>query len=61
VCLGLGCPAISWSPISREEAIKRGREKQKGVSVISEVLCTGCGECEIVCKFDAIKEVEENA
>ncbi|NOX20934.1 MAG: indolepyruvate ferredoxin oxidoreductase subunit alpha [Nitrospirae bacterium] len=59
VCLGLGCPAISWKSISEEEAKARGREKQKGVSIISEVLCAGCGECEIVCKYDAIVEVKE--
>ncbi|RMG66772.1 MAG: indolepyruvate ferredoxin oxidoreductase subunit alpha, partial [Nitrospirae bacterium] len=57
-CLRLACPAISWKGISEEEAKRRGRPKQRGISVISEVLCTGCGECEIVCKFDAIKEVK---
>ncbi len=53
-CLRLGCPAIEWVMIDKKEAKKRGREKQKGYARINTVLCNGCGECEIVCKFDAI-------
>jgi indolepyruvate ferredoxin oxidoreductase alpha subunit len=56
VCLKLGCPAIDWVRIDRDEARRRGREKQKGYARISAVLCNGCGECEMVCKFDAIVE-----
>jgi indolepyruvate ferredoxin oxidoreductase alpha subunit len=49
VCLGLGCPAISWKRIEPKEG-----SKQQGISVIDEGLCTGCGVCEQVCKFEAI-------
>jgi len=56
-CIRLGCPAISWSPITPEEAFERGyKEKQKGYSMINEVQCNGCGQCACVCKFDAIAE-----
>jgi len=40
-CLTLGCPAISF-------------DEEKNSSIIS-FLCTGCGICEKVCPFDAIK------
>jgi len=49
VCLGLGCPAISWKKIEPKEG-----SKQQGISVIDEGLCTGCGICAQVCKFEAI-------
>jgi len=56
-CIRLGCPAISWNPITPEEAVERGyKEKQKGYSMINEVQCNGCGQCACVCKFDAIAE-----
>ncbi|MDW7771313.1 MAG: indolepyruvate ferredoxin oxidoreductase subunit alpha [Desulfobulbaceae bacterium] len=59
-CIRLGCPAISWNPITPEEAVERGyREKQKGYSMINEVLCNGCGQCACLCKFDAIAEKED--
>jgi indolepyruvate ferredoxin oxidoreductase alpha subunit len=58
-CIRLGCPAISWNPLTAEEAVARGyREKQKGYSMINEVQCNGCGQCACVCKFDAITEKE---
>ncbi|MBC8209250.1 MAG: indolepyruvate ferredoxin oxidoreductase subunit alpha [Desulfobulbaceae bacterium] len=54
-CVGLGCPAISWQPLTSEEAVARGyREKQKGYALINEVQCNGCGQCLTLCKFDAI-------
>jgi len=54
-CIRLGCPAISWNPITPEEAARRGyKEKQKGYSMINEVQCNGCGQCAVLCKFDAI-------
>jgi indolepyruvate ferredoxin oxidoreductase, alpha subunit len=49
VCLGLGCPPISWKKMERKEGSKR-----EGVSVIDENLCNGCGLCLQVCKFNAI-------
>ncbi len=54
-CVGLGCPAISWQALTPEEAVARGyREKQKGYALINEVQCNGCGQCQTLCKFDAI-------
>jgi indolepyruvate ferredoxin oxidoreductase alpha subunit len=59
-CVRLGCPAISWHPLSPEQAVERGyREKQKGYSMITEVQCNGCGQCAELCKFDAINRQEE--
>ena len=56
----MGCPAISWTPLTPEEATARGyREKQKGFAMIAEVQCNGCGQCAAVCKFDAITRKEE--
>jgi len=49
ICLGLGCPAISWKKIEPGD-----NSKQKGISVIDEGLCTGCGICAQVCKYEAI-------
>ncbi len=49
VCLGLGCPPISWQKVEKKEGSKR-----EGISVIDESLCTGCGLCLQVCKFEAI-------
>ncbi len=39
-CMRLGCPAIS---------VKEGK------AVIDETLCVGCGVCQQLCKFDALK------
>jgi indolepyruvate ferredoxin oxidoreductase alpha subunit len=49
VCLGLGCPPISWKKMEKKEGSKR-----EGISVIDENLCNGCGLCLQVCKFNAI-------
>jgi len=58
-CLGLGCPAIHWVPVTPEEGAKLGfKEKQKGYSEISVDLCNGCGQCAELCKFDAIGKEE---
>lgn len=54
-CVRLGCPAISWNPFTPEEAVARGyKDKQKGIALINEVQCNGCGQCQALCKFDAI-------
>ena len=59
LCVQMGCPAISWTPLTPEEAVARGyREKQKGFAQIAEVQCNGCGQCACVCKFDAITRKE---
>ncbi len=49
VCLGLGCPPISWKKIAKTEGSKKA-----GYAVIDETYCNGCGLCKQVCKFDAI-------
>ncbi len=41
MCMKIGCPAI---------AMKNGKAK------IDDTLCVGCGVCEQMCKFDALKE-----
>lgn len=54
-CVRLGCPAISWNPLSPEKIKALGyKEKQKGFALINEVQCNGCGQCQALCKFDAI-------
>ncbi|MGI6656215.1 MAG: indolepyruvate ferredoxin oxidoreductase subunit alpha [Desulfobulbus sp.] len=59
LCVQMGCPAISWHPLTPEEAVAKGyREKQKGFAHITEVQCNGCGQCAAVCKFDAITRKE---
>ncbi len=44
MCMKIGCPAISM---------------QNGKAVIDNTLCTGCGVCEQLCKFDALKASKE--
>ncbi len=54
-CLKLGCPAIEWVPLTKEEAKRLGfKEKQKGYARINSVLCDGCGQCAHLCKSKAI-------
>ncbi|KLU61245.1 indolepyruvate ferredoxin oxidoreductase [Peptococcaceae bacterium CEB3] len=43
MCLKLGCPALAWD------------EEKKSVQV-DTALCTGCGLCVNVCKFDALRK-----
>ncbi len=45
-CIKLGCPALSL----KEEKAR-----------INRTICTSCGLCEQLCRFDAIKPVEEKA
>ncbi len=59
-CVGLGCPAISWTSLTPEEATEMGYPgKQKGYAVITRVQCNGCGQCAELCKFEAIVRQEE--
>ncbi len=44
MCMKIGCPAISM---------------KDGKAQIDNTLCTGCGVCEQLCKFDALKAPEE--
>jgi len=62
MCLRIGCPAISWIPLTPEEAVAQGyKEKQKGYTVIDGDICTGCGQCFGLCKFEAITLAGEEA
>ncbi|MBN1472682.1 MAG: indolepyruvate ferredoxin oxidoreductase subunit alpha [Syntrophaceae bacterium] len=56
LCLGLGCPPISWKQFSSEQDAStiRRRKKQEGYAVIDENLCTGCTLCQQLCKSGAI-------
>ena len=42
-CMRLGCPAISM---------------KNGKAVIDQTLCVGCGVCQQMCAFDALKGQE---
>ena len=44
MCMKIGCPAISMVD---------------GVAKVDNTLCTGCGVCAQLCKFDALKAPEE--
>ncbi|MDH3997507.1 MAG: indolepyruvate ferredoxin oxidoreductase subunit alpha [Desulfuromonadales bacterium] len=48
-CLSIGCPAIEWNP----------NEGKRGVAKVDRMLCTGCGICEQLCKFDAFGVCDE--
>ena len=61
-CIRLGCPAIEWKNIkdaSEETDLTAENKKRKGFAVIDGTLCTGCGLCEQLCKFEAIGEIDE--
>jgi len=45
MCMKIGCPCISM-------------DKSTGKPVIDTTLCTGCGLCEKMCRFDAIKTLK---
>lgn len=44
MCMKPGCPAIT--------------KKENGTIVINDTMCNGCGLCETMCKFSAIKPVQ---
>ena len=48
-CLELNCPPIAW-----KKGVTKEGSKRKGIAVIDETLCNGCGLCAQVCKFGAI-------
>jgi indolepyruvate ferredoxin oxidoreductase alpha subunit len=57
LCLGLGCPCISWKKFDVSEgdpAEGKRRKKQEGFAVIDVNLCTGCTICQQLCKAGAI-------
>ena len=45
MCMKIGCPAISM---------------ENGKAKVDNTLCTGCGVCEQLCKFDALKAPKED-
>ena len=45
MCMKPGCPAMT--------------RQADGTIRIDDTMCTGCGLCESLCKFDAIKLVKE--
>ena len=51
-CLKLGCPAMEWIPLEKGKTVSG--KKQKGHSAINAAICAGCGQCALVCKFEAI-------
>ncbi|MGZ6274762.1 MAG: indolepyruvate ferredoxin oxidoreductase subunit alpha [Syntrophales bacterium] len=59
VCIGLGCPAISWIRFEDmpSQTVKKNAKKQEGVAFIDRELCTGCTLCEQVCNVGAVSEV----
>ncbi len=46
MCMKPGCPAMSKNP--------------DGTISIDQTMCTGCGLCQTLCKFDAIKKAGDN-
>jgi indolepyruvate ferredoxin oxidoreductase alpha subunit len=56
LCLGLGCPPITWkslpeAPVDNEQ---KARKKRDGIALIDRNLCTGCGLCRQLCSSGAI-------
>ena len=58
VCLGLGCPPITWNSQEAVPAKKddKAKKKREGLAVIDRNLCTGCGLCRQLCRSGAIGE-----
>jgi len=61
VCLGLGCPPISWRRFEDMDVeIEKKTKKQEGIAFIDSSLCNGCSLCQQLCTAGAIEEVTEN-
>lgn len=59
VCLGLGCPPISWKRLEDIDiTIEKKTKKQEGIAVIDSSVCNGCSLCLQLCSAGAIGEVE---
>ncbi|HCS77329.1 MAG TPA: hypothetical protein DIW05_06380 [Syntrophaceae bacterium] len=43
-----------------KKGVTKEGSKRKGIAVIDETLCNGCGLCEQVCKFGAIGSTKGN-
>ena len=53
----VACPAVNFVVEDGEYATQDGKtKKRKGHSLIDELMCTGCGVCAQVCRFEAIGE-----
>jgi indolepyruvate ferredoxin oxidoreductase alpha subunit len=62
VCLGLGCPPISWQRFEDMEInIEKKTKNQEGIALIDSALCDGCTLCQQLCTAGAIEEVAEDA
>ena len=55
VCLGLGCPPISW----KKGEPNNGDKKQDGFAQIDPNMCSGCTVCKQLCAAGAIIEKED--
>ncbi|MFH1079057.1 MAG: indolepyruvate ferredoxin oxidoreductase subunit alpha [Pseudomonadota bacterium] len=58
MCLGLGCPSITWRKFDDmpEAQIRKNAKKQDGHSFIDSTFCNGCTVCRQLCKVGAIGE-----
>lgn len=56
LCLGLGCPPISWEKFDDPQDPRKKTTKQEGIAFIDPDLCTGCTICQQICKTGAISE-----
>jgi indolepyruvate ferredoxin oxidoreductase alpha subunit len=58
LCLGLGCPAISWKGLPGDPlpASNKVVKKREGIAVIDHHICNGCSICQQLCKSGAIIE-----
>jgi indolepyruvate ferredoxin oxidoreductase, alpha subunit len=58
LCLGLGCPPISWKSLDHASFQEENKTAKhgKGIAHIDRNLCNGCGLCQKLCKSGAIME-----
>ncbi|MBN2398682.1 MAG: indolepyruvate ferredoxin oxidoreductase subunit alpha [Deltaproteobacteria bacterium] len=61
LCLGLGCPPISWRRFEdMDMKIEKKTKRQEGIALIDSALCDGCTLCRQLCAAGAIEEVTED-
>jgi indolepyruvate ferredoxin oxidoreductase, alpha subunit len=58
LCLGLGCPPITWKSLENEPVMiqQTAKKKRDGIACIDRNLCVGCGLCRQLCKSGAISQ-----